>query len=422
MSQLRQNLGLRVLTKHMPGTNSATLMIAVATGSRHEADSERGLSHFLEHMMFKGTMKRPTALHIAEALDAVGGEFNAFTDKEMTAYYTKVASQHFDLALDVLSDMLLNSKFDAKEVEREKGVILEEMNMYQDTPMRYVNDLLEGLLYGDTPEGRQIIGTKDSVTAFKREDFVNYWQRQYTAPNMVVAVAGAIEPDLVTKKIERVFGNLASQNAKARGEAMFQQAEPKVHYFQKTTDQTHFRLGVRAFALSDPRRPILQVLSAILGGGMSSRLFTNIRERQGLCYYINSENELYTDHGHLAIQAGVTTIKLNDALSSVGQELNKLSTVEVSEAELRKVKEYIKGKMLLNFEASDAVAGFMARQQALLGKVETLDERLAKIEKVSKSDITKVAREIFLPKHLNLAVIGPKSDPGVLANTLAQYF
>lgn len=414
--------GLRLLIQPMAGTKTVTVMVTVGTGSKYEQKDQAGLTHFLEHLMFKGTQKRPTALAISETLDAVGGEYNAFTDKELTSYYAKVAANHFDLALDVISDMLLNSKLAAEEIEREKGVIVEEMNMYQDTPMRYVSDIFEALLYGDTPAGRRIIGVKETVRAFNREHFVDYWRRQYTAPNMSVTVTGACGPAAVQAAVAKAFAKLLKTKAQGKDRVIENQTAPALKIFEKKTDQMHLRLGVRTFGILTKQRPTLEVMAAILGGGMSSRLFINIRERQGLCYYVYADTEFFTDHGYLAAQAGVTSEKLGRAAFSIGRELARLKNETISEAELTKAKEYIKGKALLRLEQSDAMAGFLAREEALTGRAESVEEFLKHIDKVTAHGIKEVAGLIFKPERLNLAVIGPVQKTADLERVISQIF
>lgn len=414
--------GLRLIVQPMAGTKTVTVLVTVATGSKYETRKENGLSHFLEHMMFKGTAKRPTALAISETLDAVGGEYNAFTGKEETSYYAKVAAGHFDLALDVLSDMLLNSKLAAEEIEREKGVIAEEINMYQDTPMRYASDLFEQLLYGDTPAGRDIAGTKASVRALTRADFIDYWQRQYTALNTVVTVAGACDVKRAQAAVVRAFQPLLKTRPKAKPRVKERQAKPGLLLKPKETDQMHLRLGVRTFPVTSALRPTLAVLSAVLGGGMSSRLFISVRERQGLAYYVYTENEFFTDHGYLSAQAGVRRDKLADAVKSIGAEFRRLRDQTVRVAELTKAKEYIKGKALLGLESSDQLANFLAHQEALTGHIQTMDEYLSSIDKVTGRGIKEAAAAIFRPEKLNLAVIGPVKNEQPLAAAVNKIF
>src|SRR3989338_5926788 len=299
------------------------------------------------------------------------------------------------------------------------------MNMYQDTPMRYVSDIFEELLYGDTPAGRQIIGTKDSVRAFGRNDFMAYRQSQYTGPNMAVIVAGGRPgPPAPTAQpaVAAAFKKLSTAPAKGRSPVKDAQTAPAIKVFNKKTDQMHLRLGVRTFGLTDPRRATLGVLSAILGGGMSSRLFINIRERQGLCYYIYADPEFLVDHGYLAIQAGLNSEQVVRAAESIGKELRRLREEPVPAAELKKAKEYIKGKFLMGLESSDAMAGFLGRQAILLGKIESVAERLKEVEKVTERGIKELAQEIFIPQHLNLAVIGPLENGADLEKTLLKFF
>jgi len=401
---------LRLVVVPMKSTKTATVLFLVGTGSRYETKNINGISHFLEHMMFKGTEKRPKALSISRELDSIGAEYNAFTSKEYTGYYAKASSEHLDLILDVLSDIFLNSKFDEKEISKERRVIIEEINMYLDTPMRYVSDLYEKLLYGDQPVGWMVAGEKEIVAKLKRDDFVKYFNSHYLANNTIIAVAGNIDKEKIKDIIPDLFKNIRDGEKLSRKSAIEKQETPNTLVYYKDTDQTHFVLGVRAYDMFSEKLEALEVLSVILGGGMSSRLFIQVREKRGLGYYIRTGVDAYTDHGYLATQAGVNNDKATKAISVVLNEYKKIKKEIPSEKEIKKAKEYIKGKFVIGLESSDAVASFFAEQWLLKNKTLTPDQRLDKIMKVTPKDVWEVANEIFKPEKLNLALIGPFKD------------
>lgn len=407
MQKITLKNGLRIITIPIKGTKTATVGIAVGAGARYETKEINGISHFLEHMYFKGTKKRPTAQSIAEELDSIGGEFNAATGAEQTYFYAKVSSSHFDLALDVIFDILLNSKFKEEEIEREKGVIIEESNMIKDNPMQYVQDLFEKLLYGKQTVGWNIVGEKETISKMKREDFLNYIKDHYVAKNMVVGIAGKINPENTIEKVKKYFQNTRQNEPKKRPKIKETQKKPESLIHFKKTDQSHFCLGVRAYNLFHPARYALSLLAVILGGNMSSRLFVKVREREGLAYYIRTNAETYTDTGYLVTQVGVDNQKVEKAVQIILNEYKDIREKGVSEKELKKAKEYIKGKMLLELESSDELAAFFANQEILTNKILTLKEEFAKIDKVGVKDIQKLAQDIFVPQKLNLALIGP---------------
>lgn len=402
--------GLRVITVPLRDATSVTVLALFATGSKYETKEVNGLSHFLEHMMFKGTKKRPTALSIAEELEKVGGFYNAFTGEERTGYWVKVDYTHLDLAMDVVSDMLVNSKFDKKEMDKERGVIVEEMNMVKDNPRRYVWDLLNGLMYGDQPAGRDILGTKEIISKVSREELVKYYKSQYGAKNMVLIVSGKFDRKLIFKKINKYFKNLNLQKPLKKPKVVENQQHPGVSVNFKETDQTHLCLSWRAFDIFDERKYALAVLSLILGEGMSSRLFVRIREKHGLAYTIQSGTDHSTDTGCLAIYAGVGNDKVEKALKETLDEIKKIKTKGVTDAELKKAKDNFKGKTLIGLETSDDWASFVGGQEVLTSKILYPEEILKKINKVTKKDILEVAGEIFKNEKMNLALIGPFKD------------
>ncbi len=401
--------GLRVLLSPMRDTETVTVMIMTGTGSRFENERENGLAHFLEHMFFKGTEKRPDAQAITEELDSVGGAYNAFTAKDRTAYFAKVGAKHIETALDVVSDLFLHSKLNAREINKERGAIIQEINMYEDMPMRTVDEVFEELLFGKNhPLGRTILGPKENILSFKRRDFLNYLRRCYTSENTVVCVAGKFSPTRVLRKIRRDFANMASAGKPQfrRFEEIDQKA-PAVRLKRKKTDQTHLMLGVRAWSLTHPDRYVLAVLNTILGGGMSSRLFREIREKRGLAYSVHSYVEHFVDTGYLAAQVGMEHDNLEKVVSLICAEFRKLTKKLVDSKELKKAKEYLNGHLLLGLESSDSVASFLISQEVLKGEIKTPDEIIKAVNAVSAADVQKVARELLRTERLNLALIGP---------------
>ena len=402
--------GLRVVTIPMKGTETATVMITVGAGSRYENETEAGISHFIEHMMFKGTKKRPVPRKIYEELDAIGGLFNAFTGKSRTAYYAKADAKHIDAVLDVISDMYLNSLMKSVEINRERGTILQELNMYEDMPMRNIEDIFENLLYGKQKLGRPIIGYKKTIQNVKRKDFLDYIDKFYTANNTVVCVAGKINEKEVVNSVAKYFAKMKKKSAPEFERVKEKQTAPKVKIKNKKTDQTHLVLGVRAYDMMHKDKYVLELLANILGGNMSSRLFIEIRERQGLAYSVHTGVENYHDAGYLATSAGVEHKNLAKAVETILHEFKKISARKISKKELQKAKDYLKGKMVMGLEASDAVAGFFVGQEILKNKIEAPQEIFEKIDKVTVDDILRVSKDIFVPEKLNLAIIGPHKD------------
>jgi predicted Zn-dependent peptidase len=402
--------GLRILTVPMKNTETVTVVIMIGVGSRYEAEREAGLSHFIEHMMFKGTKKRPTTLDISETLDSIGGEFNAFTGSDRTAYYAKVDAKHINVALDVVSDMFLNSKMEEEEIEREKGTIIQEINMIEDAPMMDVEIVLGNLLYKKNPLGRHVAGFKKTVSAFKRKDFVDYLSRFYVANDSVVCIAGKFNEEKTLELAKKYFSGMKKGVKPKYEKVMENQKEPEIMIKQKNTDQTHFLLGSRAFDFNHKDRFALGLLSIILGGNMSSRLFIEVRERRGLAYHVRTSVDAFEDCGYLATQAGVNHDKLEVTIETILNEYRRIATEKVSKKELQNAKDFIKGKSVMGFESSDEVAMFFVDQEAKKKKIMTLPEIFKNIDKVTESDILRVAKDVFQNKKLNLAVIGPHKD------------
>ncbi len=399
--------GLRVIMIPMKNANSVTVLILVGTGSKYETKDINGISHFLEHMFFKGTKKRPTTLKISETLDMIGGQYNAFTSKEVTGFWAKVDKKHTDIALDWISDMFLNSKFDPEELEREKGVVIEELNMYLDTPTAYVSELFEELLYGDTPAGWRIIGEKENILNYNREKLIDYYKNHYAASNTVVCVAGDISSKQIEEKLNKYFGKANFHKALPKVVVREEQSAPGILMHYKKTDQTHFCLGVRAYDMNDPRRYALSLMAVILGGNMSSRLFISVRERHGLGYYVHTSVDTTTDTGYIVTQAGIKNDSLEKAIELVLIEYRDLKNKKITARELKKAKDYVRGSTSLSLDGSDAQASFYASQEVMNQKLLTPEEKLKMIDKVTVNDIKKVAEDIFKNERLNLSVIGP---------------
>ncbi|TSC94650.1 MAG: hypothetical protein CEN87_371 [Parcubacteria group bacterium Licking1014_1] len=399
--------GLRLITVPMHNSNSVTILILVAVGSKYETKNINGISHFLEHMFFKGTKKRPTALKIAETLDSVGGIYNAFTSKEITGFWAKVDQKHLGIALDWLSDIFLNSKFQEKEIEKEKGVVIEEIKMYLDTPTAYIGELWEKILYKDQPAGWRVIGEKENILKFNRQKIIDYYKKQYSSLNTIICVAGNADPETIKPKIEKYFKNISKGKIQQKAAVKEKQQKPESLFYSKKTDQTHFCLGVRAYNIFHPQRYALAVLAVILGGNMSSRLFINVREKNGLAYYIHTSIDNATDTGYLVTSAGVDHRNLEKAAGLILKEYKLLKNKEVAKEELQKAKDYLKGTMSLSLESSDNQADFYAWQDLLEGIILTPEEKFKLIDAVSINDIKNIAKDIFLPEKLNMAVIGP---------------
>lgn len=405
--------GLRVITVPTDGVASATVLVMVGAGSRYEEKGINGISHFLEHMAFKGTKKHPTALEIATLFDSIGAESNAFTSKEYTGYYIKSASQHIDLSLDILSDLLSNMLLDEKEIDKERGVIIEEINMYEDSPMRKIGDIYENLMYGDTPLGRDISGPKDVIRSITRADFVSYMKSLYSAHNMTVVVVGNFKEEEVLPQIEKYFGGIGRHDITGFAPIKEIQNGPIVTIKNKKTEQAHFALGARTIALNnEKKRYPLEVLATVLGGGMSSRLFQEVREERGLAYYVRAHTDHYLDAGYLAAFAGVDPGRINESISITFSQMKKVAEkMDIKKDEIDKAKEYMKGHFVLELEDTRSVAIYYAMQELLEEKMLNPDEEMAKIDAVTLEEVEAVAKEFLDTKNYSLALIGDFDDP-----------
>ena len=401
--------GVRVVLAPMPQAQSVTVALMYAAGSRYETRETNGIAHFAEHMFFKGTENRPSSRDIAGEIDAIGGEFNAFTGKEYTGYYVRAAAEHRDTALDVLVDMLRHSKFEAEEIEREKGVIIEEMNMYFDTPRDYIGGVYEDLLYGDQPLGWDIVGRKETVRAATRDMFMQYIDRWYKPERLVVGVGGKIDGD-VLGAIQGHLGDLEPAETGEPDPASVNANGSRVRVNTKQSDQAHIALGVPSYPITHPDRYALQLLATVLGGGMSSRLFIEVRERRGLAYYVFGTNHSYTDAGSLYAQAGVDINRIDDAVSTVAAELRRIADEAVPSDELEKARSFAKGRFVLQLETPHGLIMYGLRKEVLEGQTVDPKEVLAELDKVTGEDVQRVARDLIDDNRLRLALIGPFED------------
>lgn len=399
--------GLRTLLVPLHETQAVTVLLLVKVGSRYETRKLNGLSHFIEHLMFKGTTKRPSTLEISRELDGVGAEYNAFTSKDHTGYYIKLNSAKLELALDILSDMLFHSIYDPKEIERERGVIVEEINMYEDNPMMYTEDLFEESVFGDTPLGWKIAGPRENIRTATRQQIISLRDAYHVPSNMILVVTGKL-PSHVRSLITKYF---SVPKVKKTGKQFFayrgRQTKPRVTVHYKDTHQVQIALGVPGVGLHDPRMYAAHLLSTILGGNMSSRLFISIRERQGLCYFVRSETSPYEDAGTFMVQAGIEKKRIKEAITAILHELSTVAREGVTVRELDDAKEYMRGKLILGLEDSEHIASWAGKQYLFKGKVLSPAEQLAKINRVTRQQVQEVAQALFRTEKLNLALIGP---------------
>lgn len=414
--------GLRILTAPMIGTNTVTVLVLCGTGSDYEAREIGGISHFLEHMFFKGTKNRPTPDHIKHELDGMGSISNAFTSHEITGYHVKAAKTYLDQSLDLLADIYKNSLLTDEEINRERQVIIEEMHKDRDTPTLFVWWVWERLLYGDQPAGWDVIGEEKTIRALPREEFTNYFTHQYVASNTAVVVAGNCDEVAVIARVKELFGDIRS--------APPTRIKPAVRDAQngigldleyKETDQTHITLGFRGYDANHPKRYIAEVLAAILGGSWSARMWDRIRDKLGLAYTVMTAHESYSNRGYLVTYAGVDHANVEKAIRAALEEYKKITLESVPAVELKRVKDHIRGTTLIGLERSDAVANFVGGEEMLTGHPQTIDEIFAKIDAITAEDIAASAREIIRPERLNLAMIGPFRDRAPFEKLLREF-
>ena len=408
---------LRIITVPMKSTEAVSVFIKFKAGSRYETKSNSGIAHFLEHMFFKGGDRYPTPKSVAEAVDAVGGSFNAFTGHESVGYYIKVAKENIELAFDVLSDMLLNSKFKQEDIDREKGVIVEEYNMYQDNPRSILYDEFEKMMYGDHPLGRKILGDMKFIKKATKKDFLDYRKSLYTTPNMVVGVAGNTTVAEVKRLVNKYLPlEKATKKNVATPFKLSKSPKKKVKVLFKKTEQAHLRIGIPTLGYQSPNKYALTILAVILGGGMSSRLFESVRERHGLAYYVGAMFSYYPEVGSFEIGAGVNINKIDLAIRLIMDELKALTKTPVPVKELKKAQQSLIGRLVLSLESSDSVASRATSRELVYNRVESIAEIKKAYKAVTPEKIQKLAKDIFKDEKLVLAVIGPyRSDKKIKA-------
>ncbi len=404
--------GIRVITATMPHAYSVCISAFIGTGSRYELDHEAGVSHFIEHLCFKGTRSRPSAKELIEPIEGVGGILNGGTDKELTLYWCKTARDHFALATEVLGDMLGNSKFDAFDLDKERSVIIEEINMSLDMPQQAVDILIDQLVWSGHPMGRDVAGTKPTVSRLCRDDVVGYVNRHYRAGNTVISIAGGITHQEALEIINPVFGEWQNGPRQDFLPYTMVQSEPRLVFEQRKVEQAHICLAVPGYSLSHPDRFVLDLLNVILGEGMSSRLFVEIRENRGLAYAIQSYVSHHLDTGCLTIYAGVDASQIRTTIEAILEQLARLKH-DIPEADLCKARELSKGRLYLRMEDTRSVAGWSGGQELMLGEILTVDQVVAMLVDITLDDLHRVANELFNSSNLNLAVISPAEQDGL---------
>lgn len=404
--------GLRIVSENLPHARSVTVGVIIGAGSRYESPEQAGISHFIEHLCFKGTLQRPTSKEISEAIEGVGGVLNGGTDKELTIYWCKVAKPHLPIAIDIIADMLSHSRFEPEEIEKERQVIIEEINMSFDSPQYRVDLLIDEVMWPDQPLGRDVAGSKTTVAAMTKKNMMSYLSHQYVANNAVVSVAGDVTHKEVVSRLEKAFGQWRPDKRQEWLPLNGQQTQSHLRIEERDTEQAHLCLAVPGLSLRDSDRFTLDLLSAILGEGMSSRLFLEIREKKGLAYAISSCADHLLDAGALTVYAGVDPRQVPPTIEAILKELKRLKDGVPAE-ELRKTKEYCKGRMLLRMEDTRSVAGWLGGQEFLMGDILTVDQVVSKIEEIKADDITRVAGKLFAGDMLNLAIVGPVEEKGL---------
>lgn len=398
--------GLRVITVPTKGNPSVMVLVMVETGSNYETKTQNGLSHFLEHMCFKGTTSRPASSQIAKELDSLGAANNAFTGNEYTGFYAKASKKHFPKLFEIISDLYLNPTLPEADLEKERGVIIEEINMYEDLPQSKVWDILAKLVYGDTPAGRPIIGPKENIKKFTRRDFVSYRNAHYVASKTVVVVAGDVNEKQVLSEAKKKFKNLSKGRKLAKLPVKVKQILPQLSVHYKKTDQTHMVMAFHSFGAKDKRSPAATVLAEVLGKGMSSRLFQKMREELGACYYVHAGHSQATDHGLFTIATGISASRAEEVVRVLLEECRKLLHAPVGREELEKAKEHCIGHLYMGLETTDSLAEFYGLEEIITGKLKTISEVEQEIRRVTAKQVMAVAQGIFREDRLSLAIVG----------------
>ncbi len=411
--------GMRIMTIPLVESQSAIGMVLVETGSDFESKELNGLSHFLEHMCFKGTTNR-TGDEIKLEIDGMGAASNAFTSNEFTGYYAKASKEKIGKIIDFVSDIYLNPTFPQKDIDIERGVIIEEINMYEDIPQHVVGNIWQELLYPDTAAGRQIIGPKENIRKFNQQDFVSYHKLHYIPAKTVFVVAGNIDEKKIIKQLKDIFSPINNPKIAKRAKTKFSQSKPQLALKYKKSDQSHLIVGFRSFDQYNEKNYALKVASIILGKGFSSRLFTKMRDELGLCYYVSANIEAFTDRGVFYVRSGVTNVRIHEAVEVLMSEFKKLRDDFIEEKELKKAKDFLIGNFAIGLETSEEVADYFGFQELLKEKILYPKDYVKKIKEVTVKDIQKVLKEIMKPKNLNFALIGPyeKKDEASFENLL----
>ena len=412
--------GIRVLGASMKSTQAFTVLVLVRAGSKYETKYTNGTAHYLEHMIFKGSKDYPSVRAITETLDGLGAEYNAFTAKELTGYWVKVAGSNASRALKIVASMLEKPLFPAQEFERERGVVLEEINMYFDTPARFIFDLWEEVLWGDQPAGWHVAGTPKIIKNLKREALLEYFQKHYVGRSSVVVMAGAMDNSIFTHA-RKLFSGIRTGETSQHPKVREEQKKPAAHLHFKRTDQTHLAVGFRGVSMEHPARYALSVLAAILGGTMSSRIFLEVRDKLGLAYSIRTQASFDTESGYLVTSAGVRNEKVSDAIGAILNEYRRITKTSPGATEVKKAKDAMIGHFVLDLEQTDEVASYIGTQETLLGKITEPEAEIRRLRKVTSHDVVRAARTYFRPERLNLALIGPFRNPGVFNAMLNKF-
>ncbi len=408
-----------IILKPLKETQAVTVLVLVKVGSRYENDTNQGVAHFIEHLLFKGTKKRPNSLAITRQLDSIGAEYNAFTSKDRTGFYIKTAKENLELAVEILADMIFNSKFDIREINRERGVVIEEINMYLDNPLMFIDSFLEESVFKGYDLGRQIIGTKEVISKIKRSEIIKFYRRYYRPQNLVVGIAGNFIESQAQKLLQRYFSIQQFKQKNSFRKFNNRQSKARISLKEKNTDQINLSLGFSGLSYNDPDYYAGQLLAIILGGNMSSRLFIKIREKLGLCYYIRAHSEAYQDTGIFSIIAGLDSNKTMQALKEILKEINRIKTKSISVTELKRAQSYIRGHLTIKLEDSSNIIAWYVDQLVLRNKQLDLNTVLDNFNKVKTDDIFRVANKIFKNSKLNLAVIGPSLNRDKLENIIS---